>query len=480
MELIEVKQKIIEIEEKFPVDEWSINGVDIWPLVRIKLYIGFFSTKSKSDTIVKKPKKKYSYRFINFITALFQYVFFISSLKKKKLIFFSAQMQRVDFKSSRFNRFFDSMIDYHKLHDDVYMLEYQYQESNFFNKKSIIHLVKYFETFKTINRRKSKLSKKQPDDIKLKDYNEFYNFIKNDELFNCLLGFFEEKTIINWAKKIESNSKFFEILYTKIAPKKIIYSGYYGLDDLYSSVLAANKLGIPTIDVQHGPLTNVHMVFTSWTKIPKEGYNTMVKEYWTWDEKSNENILEWAKHNENINAKAIGNTFVSYCSKNKYDSNNMKDYIIYSIQPLFTLDYFFSESILKLMKETSQKWVLRLHPRNYFEMKDIQSFLKLNSLEDKVFIQEFHEMGLPEAIQNSLLHITHYSGCLIEAKLMGKPTIAINDIALMVYGDYFDDDSVTYINQDDSGFQVKAIEFIEKSKESKKNKIVKVYNPLSE
>jgi hypothetical protein len=40
------------------------------------------------------------------------------------------------------------------------------------------------------------------------------------------------------------------------------------VDNLYAAVLAANQLGIRTIDFQHGPQTNVHMVFTAWNKIP--------------------------------------------------------------------------------------------------------------------------------------------------------------------------------------------------------------------
>jgi hypothetical protein len=46
----------------------------------------------------------------------------------------------------------------------------------------------------------------------------------------------------------------------KVRPSKIILPGYYGRI-IYMHVLAANQLGIRTIDFQHGPQTNVHMVF---------------------------------------------------------------------------------------------------------------------------------------------------------------------------------------------------------------------------
>ena len=32
-----IRDKIIHIENHYPVDKWEINGIQIWPFIRIKL-----------------------------------------------------------------------------------------------------------------------------------------------------------------------------------------------------------------------------------------------------------------------------------------------------------------------------------------------------------------------------------------------------------------------------------------------------------
>ena len=58
----DIKEFILKLENDFSVDEWSINNVDIWPILRVKLFLILVSSLEKSNTKDKyKPlevKKK--------------------------------------------------------------------------------------------------------------------------------------------------------------------------------------------------------------------------------------------------------------------------------------------------------------------------------------------------------------------------------------------------------------------------------------
>lgn len=35
---VEIKNFIIQLEKKFSVNEWQVNGIHLWPIIRINLY----------------------------------------------------------------------------------------------------------------------------------------------------------------------------------------------------------------------------------------------------------------------------------------------------------------------------------------------------------------------------------------------------------------------------------------------------------
>ena len=485
-----IKNTILSLEEKYPVDTWEVNGIHIWPYVRIKLYIhmlvlmnekslthetkGYKKTKRLSSVIALFEKV------IFLLKAQFGLISFFLKLKQKKLIFFGSHIHRVFQNGEYFNRFYDSMIDFHSLQNDVYTIEYQKIQEPIYNKKAVVSLNKYLDYYKFRHKVFYKL-KQERAIINLKFYDKFYTELNelNLKLHDLRLS---QGDIIKWTNKVNISKGFFEKLYRKVKPDKVIFLGYYGLDDLYAALIVANNLKIKTVDFQHGPQTNIHLAFSSWNKVSENGFNTMPTEFWNWDKVSKDNIDSWASKLTNVSAKVVGQPYIAYWVQKEQKKEAEKgNYIIYSLQTYpFTIKDMLTPKIVFLIKKLEYQWILRLHPRNNLDVNELKYFLKENQIEAKVIIQDAFNTPLPQAIMSSLLHITNYSGCSIEAYQLGIPTLLINEVGNEMFGQYMDNKLMYYLNQNDKNFQSKVENLINELKIIDfKSSYSQVFNPLN-
>lgn len=486
----DIKQLIIDIEQKWPVDSWNINGIDIWPYIRIKIYIDFLVQMNKSDSSTETNKKtekekanfllRYFLMTIKITGAFVRLISFFLMLKNKKILFFGSHIHRVVNEGVYFNRFYDSMIEHHKLDDEVYMVEYQKTYNKMYNPGAVIELKKHLNDYTLFSKVFSVFNKKK-NTIYLEGYDDFYLWLS--------LHFFElkkvkisQKDLINWSNKIKSLKTFYRLFYKKVKPSKIVFLGYYGLDDLTAALLVGNDLKITTIDFQHGPQTNIHMAYTSWTKVPKEGFNIMPVEFWNWDLRSKSSIEKWASKTHNVESRLVGQPFVSYYL-NKYKNIEQSDekQIFYSLQTTpFSIEDMITPKIISLIKKSNLKWIFRLHPRSNISLQSLNDFLMLNNIGDKAVTQDAFQTPLPESLASSFLHVTNYSGCLIEAYLMGIPSLLIHNMGKEMFNLYIDNKKVFFLDQNESNFELDFSNLIESmGQNSMFNTKLEVYNPLA-
>lgn len=441
-----IKSFIIDIESKFEVDKWNVNSIDVWPYIRIKLYYLLLTSGSNSTkklSVKKETTKvviKSSNKYLRFIKCYIQLQKFYASLQSKPLLFFGSAFHRVKEDGLYFNRFFDTVIKTHQLENDYYFFEHLKYTSNYYNQKAVLPLSELLTKFKEVSKLTSKFNSKKNTSA-LQDYNIFLDFLKTKKIDVNKLKI-TSSNLEKWSSKISMLERFYITIYKKVKPSKVILLSYYGFDDLYSAISAANKLNIRTIDFQHGPQTNVHMAYSNWTKVPKVGFNIMPVEYWNWDKRSKENIDSWA-NNTIVKAKVFGQPYVSYCMQG-LQKEIKKKYILYSLQtdPIS----LFTPQVISLIKNSNLVWVLRLHPRNNTNTYTIKEFLNQQGIQDRSIIQSHTETSLPEALSNSVLHVTNYSGCVIEALMMQTKTIIIHKVGFEMFVQYIDNVNVFYLN----------------------------------
>ena len=456
----EIKKYILELEQKYPVNHWRIYGVDVWPYIRIKLYIFLLnlgSNKPKVDSAYSLTKRKHPVigRLIkapgSLINALTILCPFFIRLKPKKILFIGSHFHRTKQNGVFFNRLFDAMVDTHQLQDEVYMIEFEKVYEKNYNQKAILPLHKYLDQYKLLKKLEGLFVPPEKVSMKLNGYETFYEELIREfpDARNLNISI---EALRHWAQKLNRTKGFFTRLYEKTKPEKIIFLSYYGYDDLAAAILAAHKLGIKTIDFQHGPQTNVHMAYTSWTKHPPRPYNIMPMEYWNWDQKSKENIEEWAVKTKFIQAKLVGHPYLTYCLKD-FKKENYKKNIFFSLQTL-PLEEMLPPAFLSLIKELDFQWVFRMHPRSNFTQKELEAFLTKSEFKKEIYtIEEASDTPLPQSLSMAQLHVTNFSGCVIEAKMLNIPSIIIHESGKDIFRTYIDDKQVFYLNPYDPDFK---------------------------
>jgi UDP-N-acetylglucosamine 2-epimerase len=161
--------------------------------------------------------------------------------------------------------------------------------------------------------------------------------------------------------------------------------------------------------------------------------------------------------------------------------NLKKEVILYSLQTHpFTIKTLITPKIISLIKHFEYKWVFRLHPRSNLDLNELNRFLKLNKIESRVIIQDAFNTPLPEVMTKSILHITNYSGCLIEALQLGIPTLLINEVGMEMFKQYIDGNLVFYLNKESNEFVNEFNGLINKLLKNNNASAINesIYNPL--
>jgi len=465
----DIRDFIVSIEDKFPVNLWKVNGICIWPILRIRLYFYLMleiegkkkeapkkTTNNKISFFKKTPYKVK--RQIQKIHGVFkEYFLWKQNLPQKEFLFLGANGHRVNHKGKRYNRYFDVLIEQYELKDESLFFEYdssticnQYHKDLLFKFNKALIAFKYFFSFKF-----KKVS------FNNEGYNLFLDYLLDNELTKDFAISNSEENICYWAQmQLVPKVQFFKKVLQKIQPKKVLILCYYS-DDVMALVAAANKLGIETIEMQHGPQTSIHLAYGSWTTVPEKGYDMLPRTYWCWDSYSKNVLDEWVKASPLYNSRVIGNPWVDYW-KNKEENYPNSNYILYTLQPNpLTLDQLFDNKLIDFIKEQPYIWFIRLHPRQLEELNSIRLLLENKGVLHKVNIDNATNDALPQLLANAKIHITHFSGTAIESSFFGKKTILLNPIGLTSFPNLIAANKAVYLNMKDIDFHQKMIEILE-------------------
>lgn len=470
----DIKNYILKIEQQFPVDSWKVNQLAIWPILRIKLFFHLINVVEAGNRVQIKKEKKLSIfqklkEELKKIVAVIHYFFWMRKLPSKKYLFVGADAHRVNFKARRFNRYFDILIDKYQIEKDSLYFEYGHDTKNQYNLNLIYTFNKALKGYFLLKKNSS---------IKVKFsgvlFDDFLTFLGQEEFNKNFLNTYNASYFEKWASHTFFHKvNFFTEALKKIKPTQIMILCYY-LEDNFALIVAANQLRIKTIEMQHGPQTDIHLSYGSWTKIPSEGYLMIPTVFWSWDEYSKGVLNKWIKGNNNYAALTIGNPWVEYW-KTVNEDYKYKDYIFYSLQPNpITIQQLFPQPILDFIKNEPYQWFIRLHPRQMYDLENIKNYLNEHNVLHLVNIDQATNDPLPQLLINSAVHITHSSGSALEASFLNVFTVLINEIGLLSFPELISAQKAVYLNINDLDFKQRLINSIQSHKNlPNEQKIVK-------
>lgn len=447
-------KQVNTLETKYPVDEWMVDDIRVWPIIKINLLHTLYRTRIKPQSAVPSKSKSnlLTHKFVRvykelsiFLKGLYYLLRIQKRLKQKlDLLFISYVAHRQEVNKIHYNRFCDLFIEYGLEHDLQSMLielkgpykEYRVPRSN---SKAVFEGDVAINAFMKLKKVRSLFTKKEIQQT-FNGYDQFLDevsFLFGKELVEKL----SRARILSQAKSINAASLFFDYIFSQQKPKMAFCVCYYASDIDFALQLSAYRNKVPTIDIQHGIQGEYHAAYGSWYKVPAGGYNLLPKHFWNWDSQSSEEINKWSRqtlYHSSING---GNPWLKLWEKKQFnnvfevnaltDSFKNRKVILFSFQPLQDP---FPDFIKQVIKETETKfvWLMRVHPTqmNYFE----QLRNEVNALQTtNVIIEEASKLPLPLLLSYTDLHMTFYSTVAIEAAMFKVPTFFIGQLGKLYY-----------------------------------------------
>lgn len=414
--------KLEAIEDQFPVTEWMVNGIHIWPILKNLIFFkeiyphqGAAGAQAPLSSFLKlNGLYKKGFQTLQKLMKL--------RLKQADFVFSGGYIHRVWNEQVYINRYFDPMIAYlESKNRSTLGLEYLEQKETPIGFVRIEHLNVFFY-MNSINL--DALSKDECFVRFLELVSDSFSFGKG-EILEIL-----KKTLVS----VMSWKRFYLYIFKRVKPKYSFGLCYYN-NAMYGMILAAKEMGITSVDMQHGTQGKYHAAY-QFTKVPENGYNCLPNEFWCWEEESFASILNnpIGKYHKPV---ISGNPWVTFLSEKGSENNQFfpkdKPLILFTHQPLKpVLDDYLLETIQKTKNQYC--WWIRLHPTiSEKDQREIYDLLKKYNVENDVEVDIATQLPLPIILKYTSLHLSKYSGAIIEAMLTGTITIVLEGIGVKTF-----------------------------------------------
>lgn len=406
---------INKFEVENHVGNFEFRKVELWPLIRFKLFMKLFN--NTSDISHKKSFLSRA-KFLLF-TLFHNRSKTINQLQKTKYLFLGSENARRAFKKGRaYHIFFDALIEKYKI-ENYAILELnnsfkknQKYSDNITNidslmmKNWLVANILYFFT-PTVSTQINKLV----------DSWKFENFLIKKSVIKKMLhlAYLEYKV----------NSRTFKSIVNKTNPKILFFTCSY----CYWNNMAVqffNKLHITTIELQHGVINNNHIGYIYPQKnfgdcVPSHFLVFGMKEYEILKDKLNSKIItegncyfQLIQSNDQFDKKDIGTTWPKL--KNK-------KIILVTSQGLtgnYLINFFEKVSNL-LSLEYAIVYRLHQNERSNYNINTYRNLL----LKENVVVQIDDTISLPQMLKQAKVHTSVFSTVLEEAVAFSVPNIII-------------------------------------------------------
>lgn len=426
------------LEERYPVNEWQINNTHLWPMMKVKLSAGYTKKSAFSKPLSTPPIHRQLLNILSGLVCVLQ-LYFKKKSKHPSNFYCLASHFRYSDGQNVLNRYFNQLIAEDRKNNHAFkILDYStttdaYRKKIDFAAQTIfLDKIKYF----ALALRAFGFKKYKNGTQEWSGFDEFLEEVNSKSSQNNL----SRNSILKQYAFIDILSGIYKILLRKNNVDQVYILCYY-VSEMYAMNLAASDLGIDNCDIQHGGQGSLHAAYANFNKIPPKGYKLLPKWFWCWDNDSAAGIEKWTRNQSYHNAVVKGNPWIEYVTQNlSAEIETEKQIILYTLQPLE--DDVLEDYIIKAIHNTPQSfiWWLRLHPRQLEQKQELIALLKSNNIYHKVEIEKAIALPLPVILSQCYVHISNFSGAILEAYMLKKVSIIINPIGIESFPEVVESD----------------------------------------
>lgn len=438
MKAAEIIKILHDIEERFPVEQWMVDDLHIWPIVRLDLT--FSLHYSEFENLRTDINWRFKLRHaLNILVGIPRYTFSrILDYKNNAspnfavgAIFLGDGVSRVKLKDSWYEKFCDPFIDYFKakkinslLMEPLHRFIVPRYSPSMFIQPYLDHI-----NIKTVFSSEQKVEK-----VELPQYDKFTKFIISKDL-NIPIPTLER--LMQIVLIIKAYSLFFKKIFMKTKPRLGFVVSYHNPLGLAFN-LACRELGIPSVDIQHGVEGEYNGAYGHWTKVPPKGYSLLPSIFWCWSDTEAKDIEKWSKKVRKWHKPLPGgNLFLNFW---RQDSNDLVVYyeelikrrkravnILLTTSSLEPHMNIFVDKMVRVIKNADPNWGwwIRLHPVALNRKESVRQKLALHNITN-FELDDVADLPLYAVMRHMDVHVTYASATVIEAEAFGVPSVIIS------------------------------------------------------
>jgi hypothetical protein len=429
-----------DLESRFPVDEWIVDSIRVWPIARMHLYYGFFEYQffsnhpARAGLIKGSDLPRVGRRIASsaWHYAKASVTDFRNTHHRNHphdAVFLNYQTYMTPLNGRWYSRVCDPFVEQLSakgLSSLMLSAGYEYATPRFTKSRFVQpHLVAH---------RLRGMVRLRGGGNGLPMRHEVEECAKASGLFS------ESFSLINpverHTRQIISIGRYFRRVLADVRPKIAFVACWYATESM-ACVLVCNQLGIPTVDIQHGS-QEFHVAYDRWNRVPPEGYELLPTYFWCWSESEAAVIREWAGNLPVHQPIVGGNLFLERWRAGNdetvraYDGmlRALKESSKRKVQILYTLNGSTKEEIKTIVdiidavnkSDIDAHFWIRLHPIALDQKARVRRTLEESGLRN-VDVENATTLPLYALLRHMDVHVTEFSSVVIEAQSFGVPSV---------------------------------------------------------
>lgn len=248
---------------------------------------------------------------------------------------------------------------------------------------------------------------------------------------------------------IEVFASMYSRLLRRARPRVVYVVCFYG-SERFAMLLAARRLGIPTVDIQHGYSGELHWAYSRWTNMPSGGYELLPRYFWCWSEDERRTMSAWADQSGGAHRVLVGGNLFANMWRDgrnevvhRYDEDVSgqiarhpgKVAVLYAANGLETDDQL--RRLASVIRATASDmfWYCRLHPCRSTDAGRAAEILR--SEQASTFeIERATRLPLYAWLRHVSLHVTESSTTVMEASDFGVPSVLFGAVEAPSFAPY--------------------------------------------
>lgn len=297
MSQTDLVRAIIDCEAEYPVHRWTVNGIHVWPLVRMNMYINALEPSSGAKFPQKRTRRHMLLRgareSLHEMASAIRMETADSRMNAKPgaacdFVLFSSAVHRVSVEGkychdiySPLSRAAAQMNRKASLWEMANYRSYSYPRD--LPSAAITPRVRYLQGVSAVRSIRTVAAE-------LDEYEDFVAHARSKGLRSM---YFDTAILKREATFVRAAADQYKRWLRKSGARIGLVNGNDKLSGAFT--LACRELGILSIELQHGVQTDLHLAYGSWTKLPPGGFSLRPHLFWCWDTLSAEPILRWAR-----------------------------------------------------------------------------------------------------------------------------------------------------------------------------------------